>query len=135
MMGLSIVVTSSFRFTKAAAAGEKNKSPAAPQIVRAPSVHGRIHGDAASSRVNMAELGVIHGDAASSRVNATNCPPRCMGFLPLGVQASYPQGYKPHRGIRHLYPSVKPEALRRSAQFSALICAAHFWYNYAHEPF
>ena len=26
-------------------------------------------------------------------------------------------------------------ALRKSAQFSALICAVHFWYNYAHEPF
>jgi hypothetical protein len=32
MMGLSIVVSSSFRLKKAATAGEKNKSPAAPQI-------------------------------------------------------------------------------------------------------
>ena len=26
-------------------------------------------------------------------------------------------------------------ALRKSAQFSALICAVPFWYNYTHEPF
>ena len=26
--------------------------------------------------------------------------------LPLGVQASYSLGYKPHRGIRHLYPNA-----------------------------
>jgi hypothetical protein len=52
MMGLSIVVSSSFRLMKAARQAKRTKVLPRRLIVRVPSGHWRIHGDAASSRVN-----------------------------------------------------------------------------------